>query len=103
MIIKLNQTEPPKPPLTVSVEVHAELDFEPIKFIDTEPLESLDKRHGKSKLMETIEQKRKSDEIFAIEDGIPWKIVSKNIERYRIKDRMSRTKYSSDSDWDVSR
>lgn len=69
-------------PITVKVEVHAEMDATPID--QTGHIDTCSKSTMKS-LVATAKQKLEYEEIFAIEDGVNWRTVSKDLDRYRIR------------------
>lgn len=86
--------------ILVNVDVHAEMNasISNVHEIDTPTVSPSQKVVFSKRLMlETLEQKRIHDDIFAIEDGVEWQTVSKNLNRYRIKSEKKRPKASHSS------
>lgn len=82
-------------------DVHAEADFDPgePQPFDIETPESLMKP-GK---MPSMDPKLNADEIIPIQNDVEWKIVSLDIEKYRIKvQKTHKTCSLSESDSEVS-
>lgn len=83
----------PESPTDVTAEIHAEMDSEPniLQSPCSEEAEQVPKPKPERSFAAEID----FDEIFAIEDEIPWKIVSKNVEFYRIGEKQVITHFSS--------
>lgn len=74
--------------ILVNVDVHAEVNasvfnVDKVKIPNASPCEKI--AFSKRLMLETSDQSRISNEIFAIQDSVDWKIVSKNLDQYRIK------------------
>lgn len=79
----------------MNADVHAEMnDIVPDRFdaSDTNDTDTSDQPSmveepvSKKPMMATAEQKHSFDEIFSIDCNVNWRMASKNLDRYRIKE-----------------
>lgn len=76
----LHRQVPRSTQVTVDVQFHAEFNSEPV-------IRSPQAAHSEPKPKMMLPQIENLDEIFAIRDNLSWRIIARDLDFYRIKER----------------